>query len=515
MQGRQGLPSFPDIGETLHMTKVTPAALLAVLLALSAPAGANDPAAAATPAAPPAPLDFSTLAPFPADKTVNQSIMLEGRKLQYQATVGSLPVLDETGKTIAEVVFTAYTMPGKDRPVTFALNGGPGASSVYLNLGTMGPKRVQFGDNGDSPSAPALLRDNPGTWLDFTDLVFIDPVGTGFSRARIAPEEAGKRFYAVQPDIEYLSRIIYDWLVKHGRLLSPKYIAGESYGGFRAPRITHYLQTNLGVAMNGMVLVSPALELATSLPSELSPMPYVESLVTVAAAHLERQGRLSDAAMEQVIEYLRGEYVVDFMKGSRDTDAVARMSRRLAELTGVPEDFIRSKAGRLSSNDAMREVHRLQGKVGSVYDINVTAWDPFPYSSLKRAGDPVLDGIIAPTTTAMVHFVTQTVGWKVPARYYALNMEMRWDIEGTGGGAVDQLHRSIAIDPKLKVLIVHGWGDLACTYMNSRLIVDNLPVMGDPARVQLKAYPGGHMFYSRPASQDAFRRDVAGMYGMH
>lgn len=496
------------------MTNVTLVASLAILFALfAAPAAANGADPAST--TPPAPADFSSLPSFPADRTVRQSIVLEGRRLEYEATVGSLPVFEETGKTIAEVVFTAYTVPGKNRPVTFALNGGPGASSVYLNLGTMGPKRVQFGDNGDSPSDPAQLIDNPGTWLDFTDLVFIDPVGTGFSRARVSAEEASKRFYSTKADIEYLSRIIYDWLVKNGRLMSPKYIAGESYGGFRAPRITHYLQTNLGVAMNGMVLVSPALEMATSLPSELSPMPYVESLATVAAAHLERQGRLTEAAMEEVIEYLRGEYVVDFLKGTRDVAAVARMSRRLAELTGVSEEFLRGKGGRLTADDAMREVHRTRGKVGSFYDINVTAWDPFPYTSFKRAGDPVLDGIIAPTTTAMVHFVTQTVGWKTPARYYALNQEMRWNTEGSEGGAVDQLRRALAIDPRLKALIVHGWGDLACTYMNSRLIVDNLPLMGGPGRVQLKGYAGGHMFYSRRESQAAFRRDVARFYGAH
>lgn len=495
------------------MTNATLVASLAILFALFAAPAAAANGADASPDTPPAPADFSSLAPFPADRTVRQSIVLEGRRLEYEATVGSLPVFEETGKTIAEVVFTAYTVPGKNRPVTFALNGGPGASSVYLNLGTMGPKRVQFGDNGDSPSNPALLIDNPGTWLDLTDLVFIDPVGTGFSRARIPAEEAARRFYSTQPDIEYLSRIIYDWLVKNGRLMSPKYIAGESYGGFRAPRITHYLQTNMGVAMNGMVLVSPALEMATALPSELSPMPYVESLATVAAAHLERQGRLTEAAMEEVIEYLRGEYVVDFLKGTRDAPAVARMSRRLTELTGVPEEFIRGKGGRLPADDAMREVHRTHGKVGSYYDINVTAWDPFPYTLFKRGGDPVLDSIIAPTTTAMVHFVTQTVGWKMPARYYALNQEMRWNTEDMEAGAIDQLRKALAIDPKLKALIVHGWGDLACPYMNSRLIVDNLPLMGDPGRVQLKGYSGGHMFYNRRESQVAFRRDVVRFYG--
>src|SRR5580704_11472085 len=133
--------------------------------------------------------------PFPADKTIRQSVQVGGRELKYDATVGSLPILDEKGKTIASVMFTAYTVPGANRPVTFALNGGPGASSVYLNLGAIGPKRVQFGGEGNSPSDPAIAGDNTATWLDFTDLVFIDPVGTGFSHSLVKEEEAKKRFY--------------------------------------------------------------------------------------------------------------------------------------------------------------------------------------------------------------------------------------------------------------------------------------------------------------------------------
>src|SRR5215470_8939546 len=172
------------------------------------------------------------LPPFPADKTAHLTTQVGGKSIAYDATVGSLPVLDEKGKTIADVMFVAYTVPGANRSVTFALNGGLGAALVYLNLGAIGPKRVQFGAEGNSLSDPATLLDNQGTWLDFTDLVFIDPVGTGFSHARIPEDEAKKKFYATGPDIEYLSRIIYDWLVKNDRLLSRKYIVGESYGGF-------------------------------------------------------------------------------------------------------------------------------------------------------------------------------------------------------------------------------------------------------------------------------------------
>ncbi len=182
--------------------------------------------------------------PLPADAHVSQSIQLEGRALNYTVTVGTLPVFDKDGKKSGEVVYTSYVMSGADRAVTFAFNGGPGAASVYLNLGAIGPKHVKFGDQGDSPSDPATLTDNPGTWLDFTDLVFIDPIGTGYSRSLVSADETKKQFYSTENDIHYLSRIVYDWLVKNGRMASRKYLVGESYGGYRGPRITHYLQSS-------------------------------------------------------------------------------------------------------------------------------------------------------------------------------------------------------------------------------------------------------------------------------
>ena len=214
------------------------------------------------PAKPPAPdktAEAHPLPPLPPDAHVEQSITLDGKKLTYTVTVGTLFVRDADGKAAGEVVYTAYTVDGPNRPVTFALNGGPGAASVYLNFGAIGPKHLELGNEGDSPSDPPVLNDNPGTWLDFTDLVFIDPIGTGFSRSLVAADQTRKLFYSTEPDIEYLSRIIYDWLVKNDRLESRKYLVGESYGGFRGPRITYYLQSQLGVAMNGVVLVSPYL----------------------------------------------------------------------------------------------------------------------------------------------------------------------------------------------------------------------------------------------------------------
>lgn len=465
------------------------------------------------------------LPPFPADRTVRQSISLDGRELKYDVTVGSLPVMDEKGKTIASVMFTAYIVPGAKRPVTFALNGGPGAASVFLNLGAIGPKRVQFGTEGDSPSDPAIPQDNAGTWLDFTDLVFIDPVGTGFSYARVPVEEAKKRFYNPRSDVEYLSRIIFDWLVKNERLTSRKYIVGESYGGFRVPRMVYYLQTRLGVAMNGEVLVSPYLDPGASNNEDLSPLPWMLTLPSIAAANLERQGKLNAAAMAKVVEYTRTDYVQDLLKGRSDTQAIERIVNRVTELSGLDPNFVRHSGGRLETQAYLREVYRSEGKLGSRYDSNVTSYDPFPFAPTQRNNDPILDAVIAPTTTAMVDFITHTVGWKYSGRFNALSYEVNnlWtdvpDAErsqyGLERGSVTELRESLAIDPKMRVLIAHGWDDLSCPFMASVLIVDQMPVMGSTERIHVREYPGGHMFYSRPQSQAALKTDVLKMYDSH
>ncbi len=457
--------------------------------------------------------------PLPADAKAEQSIQLDGKTLKYMATVGTLPVYDKDGKKSGEVVYTAYTVEGKDRPVTFAFNGGPGASSVYLNLGAIGPKHVNFGTEGDSPSDPATLQDNPGTWLGFTDLVFIDPIGTGFSRSLVSPEETKKQFYNTESDIQYLSRVVFDWLVKNGRLTSRKYYVGESYGGYRGPRITHYLQTTLGVAMNGVVLVSPYLNPTNSDNSDLSPLPWIVNLPSISAAYLERQNKLTPAAMADVIAYARGEYATDLLKGRSDPQATPRIVKRVTELTGLDEVFVRRAGGRIATEAYLREVFREQGKIGSVYDSNVTSFDPFPYSPDQRMNDPMLESIIAPTTTAMVDFVTRVVGWKTDARYNALSYEVNaaWDFnsEALRTGAVPDLRQAVANDPKMRVLIAHGWNDLSCPFMGSLLTVDQMPVMGDPTRVAVHEYPGGHMFYSRPASQAALLSDVKAMYNLH
>jgi carboxypeptidase C (cathepsin A) len=456
------------------------------------------------------------LPPLPAEAQVTQTTVADGRTLKYTVSIGALPVRDAKGKTTGEVVYTAYTMGGSNRPVTFALNGGPGASSVYLNLGAIGPKKVNFGVEGDSPSADPTLHDNPDTWLGFTDLVFIDPIGTGYSRALIDDKQATKDFYSTDIDIQYLSRIMVDWLVKNGRMNSRKYYVGESYGGFRGPRITEYMQTRLGVAMSGVVLVSPYLDPSAWSNDTVSPLPWMTTLPSIAAAHLERQGKLSAETMAPVIAYTRGEYATTLMKGRSDPAATAAMIAKVTELTGLDPLFVKRSGGRIETQAYLREIYRAEGKLGSRYDSNVTAWDPFPTAPRQRTGDPILNGIIAPTTTAMVNFVTQTVGWKVDARYNALSYDVGrlWHQDDDAEeGSVNQLRQMVANDPSLRVLIAHGWDDLSCPFMVSVLAVDQMPAMGDPTRVQVRNYPGGHMFYARPDSSAMLLKDVKTLYG--
>ncbi|MEH3048480.1 S10 family peptidase [Sphingomonas adhaesiva] len=496
--------------------RLMPPAAAALLLLTTAPAVAQDDKPAAAKAGEKkADID---LPPLPADRSIAQTARIGARTLSYRATVGTIAVRDDKGKEIAQVVYTAYTVPGGDarRPVTFAFNGGPGASSVYLNMGAIGPKRVQFGAQGDAPSDAPIARDNPNSWLDFTDLVFIDPVGTGFSRSLIDAEATKKAFYANDPDVKYLSKVVYDWLVKEGRLRSPKYIMGESYGGYRVPRIAYELQSQIGVGVNGLILVSPYLDPASrDDATALSPLPWMVALPSMAAANLERQGRLTPAAMTQVEEYVRGDYLRDLLRGRSDPEATARIVARVTDLTGLDPALVKKLGGRVDTGTYLREVHRAEGTIGSVYDSNVTAFDPFPWAAEQRANDPILDALIAPTTSAMVDFTTRELGWKTDARYNALSYSVNaaWDRGKPDDAPVTDLRKAIAVDPKMQVMIVHGWDDLSCPYFASRLLVDQMPAFGTAERVRLRVYPGGHMFYSRTDSGAAFRADARAMYG--
>jgi carboxypeptidase C (cathepsin A) len=462
----------------------------------------------------------SELPPLPPNKSIEQSTVLDGQTLHYTATVGTINVRDSNGKLAGKVVYTSYTMPGKDRPVTFAFNGGPGASSVFLNFGAIGPKHLNgIGNKDDSASGRIVMSDNQGTWLDFTDLVFIDPIGTGFSRSLVPEAEAKKLFFSTVPDIQYLSTVVYKWLVQNGRMISPKYVIGESYGGFRGPRITYYLQSQLGVGVNGLILVSPYLNPADESHGYIySPIPWMVTLPPIVAAHLEREGKLTPEAMQSVIAYDEGAYATALIAGNSDPALQQAMIEKVTQMTGLDPTYVKQSGGRLETGSYLREVAREQGKIGSVYDSNVTMLDPFPWSPERRASDPILAAIVAPTTETMVNFVTNIVGWKTNAPYHTLSFEVgrEWvRDEDLRTGSVTQLRQAVAADPGLKVFIGHGWNDLSCPFMGSVLSVNQMPD-ALRERVSIHEFPGGHMFYTRNDSRIAFRKAVkADLFSTH
>jgi carboxypeptidase C (cathepsin A) len=497
--------------------QLAPALLLLSLSAFAQPRQDAPPPAAKPDAAKP---DMKSEG-LPADKSVPQTITVNGKTLHYTATVGTIHLKDATGKPTGDVMYTAYILDKEksapSRPVLFAVNGGPGASSVYLNLGAVGPKHIEFGNEGQSASDPATLKDNPGTWLDFTDLVFLDPIGTGFSKSLVDEATTKKLFYGPTQDVEYLSLVIYKWLVQNDRLLDKKYLMGESYGGYRTPRMAYQLVSQLGVALNGLVLVSPYLNPEFG-DGNLSPVPWMVTLPSITAAHLESQGKLTDAAMQQVIAYTEGDYAHTLIEGPKDKAATDAMIAKVTELTGLDPSFVRYSGGRLETSAYLREVHRESGEIGSVYDSNVKLPDPFPYAPSQESNDPILDSIIAPTTTAMVDFITRTVGWKTDARYNALSYDVNrlWDRQGRDlrAGSVPALRQALAADPKFQVLIVHGWNDLSCAFMGSILTQNQLPPKL-AGQVQIHEFPGGHMFYTRPANGSGLHQLGEAMVATH
>ncbi len=290
------------------------------------------------PAADKAAADKAALPPLPADAHVQQQIQLDGKPLKYTVTVGSLPVRDKDGKAAGDVVVTAYTVEGDNRPVTFAFNGGPGASSVYLNFGAIGPKHMNAGNEGDSPSDPGHARltiPAPGSTSPTSSSSIPSAPA---SAARLVPEDQAKKlFYSTTPDIQYLSRIIYDWLVKNGRLGSRRSISSaKATAAFAAPASPTICSRSSAWRMNGVVLVSPYLNPDENSNGDLSPLPWMMTLPSITAAHLEREKKLTPEAMADVIAYTRGEYATALLKGRSDPDADAeKMIQRVTEMTGL------------------------------------------------------------------------------------------------------------------------------------------------------------------------------------
>ena len=465
--------------------------------------------AAATPASP----AVAEQHRLPPDSTTKHTLALPGRTLAFTATAGSIRLFDDRGEPQADIAYTAYQLDGLDpatRPVTFLFNGGPGAASAYLQFGAAGPWRLDLGGEAAVPSATPDLQPNAETWLDFTDLVFIDPVSTGYSRFVATGDEVRKMLFSVDGDANAIALTIRRWLEKSDRLLSPKFVGGESYGGIRGPRIVRKLQTEQGVGIKGLILVSPLLDFREFTGSSI--LQYVWSLPTMAAVAREAKGSVTRDDLADVEQYARGDFLLDLIKGEADAEATARLADKVAALTGIDPAVSRRLAGRLDISEFRREFDRKNGKVTGRYDASVRGIDPNPDSSSSRFSDPSGDTLIAPLTSAAVELTTRKLNWRPDGSYQLLNgsVEGGWDF-GRGINppqSLSQLREMLALDPKLKVLVGHGLFDLATPYFGSRVLLDQLPPFASSARVKLVVYPGGHMFYLRDASRQAFRAEA-------
>jgi carboxypeptidase C (cathepsin A) len=464
-------------------------------------------------ARPPATAELHRL---PPDSTTRHTLVLPGRTLAFTATAGSIRLFDDRGEPQADIAYTAYRLDGADpasRPVTFLFNGGPGAASAFLQFGAAGPWRLAIDGDAAVASASPDLKPNAETWLDFTDLVFIDPVGTGYSRFVAAGEDARKRFFSIDGDVNSIAVTIRRWLEKSDRLLSPKFIVGESYGGIRGPKIVRELQIQQGVGVRGLVLLSPVLDFRERSGSSL--LQYVVSLPSMAAVARAAKGTVTATDMADVEHYAQGDFLADLLRGQADAEATARLADRVAALTGIDPAVSRRLAGRFDVSEFRREFDRRDGKVTGRFDGSVMGYDPYPDSSFSHFGDPSGEPLFAPLTSAAVDFFTHKLNWRPDGSYHLLNaaVERAWDF-GSGlnpAESVSQLRQILALDPKLKLLVGHGLFDLAAPYFGSKILLDQLPAYGSRERVKLVVYPGGHMFYSADAARAAFRAEAEAM----
>ena len=309
--------------------------------------------------------------------------------------------------------------------------------------------------------------------------MFIDPVGTGFSRLVEPDDRLRDRYLSIDGDAEALADVVVRWLTANDRLAAPKYLVGESYGGFRAPLAAEKLQTELGVALSGLILLSPVLDFGWWLQPEHNPLPTASLLPSLAATAMDVEGSFDIQRLRSAEAYAAGPYIADFLLGLGDEAAVARMVERVAELTGLERSIVARADGRVDNELFAREIFRNEDRSASIYDGTVAGIDPTPSSPGRGPADPVLDALTAPLTSAMLAHYRETLDWLPDRRYLLLNQGVNgaWDWSSGRGQpeVVSELRRILALDPTFNVLVVHGYTDLLTPYFASELILRQLP----------------------------------------
>jgi carboxypeptidase C (cathepsin A) len=467
-----------------------------------------------------------------------------GRKaVQFEATAG-WTVLRKKEKPAAEIFSVAYVASARDtaRPVTFVFNGGPGAASAFLHMGAVGPKRVAFPADGTLPSMPPQLVENESSWLAFSDLVFVDPVGTGFSRI-IEPEKKGgdgkdggkpdeaapdpKEYFGYKRDLESLCEFMGRWLSANGRWGSPVFIAGESYGGYRVGRLARQLQEAAGIGLNGAILISPALEITGLQPTDYDVLGWIDRVPTMAAAALHhgrsrafRKGTSLEKALREAEAFATGDYAAFLTRGaSLPAKERTRILTRLADVVGLELDLVERAEGRVGILRFVRELLRDERKVLGLYDTTITSTDPFPDRDEFSWPDPTLSGISPAYTMAVNQMLRSEIGVETDREYtllsYEVNLAWRNDAEQQHAfapppGATDDFRYGMALNPHMKAFITHGQYDLVTPYYASDRLRNLMRL--DPqmaGRLTVQHYGGGHMFYAWETSRHAFTAAIA------
>jgi carboxypeptidase C (cathepsin A) len=425
--------------------------------------------------------------------------------------------------------------------VTFVFNGGPGASSAYLHVGAVGPQRVAFPADGTLPPMPSRLVPNEDSWLAFTDVVFVDPVGTGFSRVIDADKKKDeksdgdkpngdpadpKEYFGYKRDLESLCEFMGRWLSGNGRWGSPIFIAGESYGGYRVGRLVRMLQETAGIGLNGAILISPALEISTLASSDYDVLAWVDLLPTMAAAaahHGRSRAFDAGAALEDVLReaetFATGDYTAFLTRGaSMPPDERDRVLNRLADLVGLPAEMVSRAEGRITIRVFSRELLRDRRQVLGLYDATITTTDPFPDRESFGGPDPTLSGISPAFTMAINRQLRSEIGVDTDREYTLLSYEVNaeWTDDARQHffvppvGATDDFRYGMSLNPHMKAFITHGRFDLVTPYYASDRLRNLMRL--DPAmagRLTVRHFGGGHMFYAWETSRREFTAAIA------
>jgi len=448
-------------------------------------------------------------------------LALDDRRIAYTARAGVIPLKDEFDETEAEIFFVAYEREGIEdpaaRPITFLFNGGPGSSSVWLHMGAVGPRRVRMQEKGWMPPPPFVLEENQQSWLDHTDLVFIDPVGTGFSRA--AKEDLDKRYWSFQGDIESVGEFIRLYLTRYGWWLSPMFLGGESYGTTRAAGLAGHL-ADKGIAFNGIILISTALDMRAIWFGAGDDLPFQLFVPTYAATAWYHQKLDSDLMKlsladltAEVKAWSESELTLALMKGDRISESERQeVATKLARYTGLDLDYVLGSNLRINIyrfckellRGEKRSVGRLDSRFKGIEALAVTERPEF---------DPSMLAILPPYTATFNDYVRSELGVETDMRYEPLSEEVnqKWEWEkGALPTTGEALRGAMAKNPYMKVFVGQGYYDLATPYLATEYMITHMNI--DPAlrdNVRMETYEAGHMFYLDVDSLAALTSHVA------